>query len=63
MYTLFILVVRVVAALSTLYLVIGVVQDIFELFFRADLEKVLVILIKIIVFFICVRIALGGLSW
>ncbi len=62
MYSLFIMIVRVIAAVSTLYLVIGVAKDIFELIFKADLEKVLTILIKIIVFFICIRIALGGLN-
>ncbi len=61
MYPLFIMIVRVIAAVSTVYLAIGVAEDIFELIFRADLEKVLTILIKIIVFFICIRIALGGL--
>ncbi len=62
MYSLFIMIIRVIAALSTLYLVIGVGKDLFELVFRADIEKFLTILIKIIVFFICIRIALGGLN-
>ncbi len=62
MYSLFVLIIRVFAALSTLYLVIGIAKDLFELVFRANLEKFLTILIKIIVFFICIRIALGGLN-
>ncbi len=62
MYSAFIVVIRVVAVLSSLFLVIGIGKNLCELVFRAELEKLLTIIIKIFVFFILIRISLLGLN-